>query len=177
MATYRCSGCGAEVARDAAICPSCHGHLAGVRCLHCGYSGSDREFRDDRCPMCGTRRAPHAEPHFRCPKCATPLPDIRRPKNRRQLLWGGWTCPGCGVELDRSRRVIQAAGAPAPAAALPPASIPRMAIGGGTVPHGVSCPPTGDGGGMGAGGNLSSHLLARREVQRTEARFRASDRL
>ena len=117
MATYRCSGCGAEVARGAAICPSCHGHLAGVRCLHCGYSGSDREFRDDRCPMCGTRRAPHAEPHFRCPKCATPLPDIRRPKNRRQLLWGGWTCPGCGVELDRSRRVIQAAGAPAPAAA------------------------------------------------------------
>ena len=36
-----------------------------------------------------------------CPKCGAPLPTIRAPKNARQLLWGGWTCTSCGVELDK----------------------------------------------------------------------------
>lgn len=40
-----------------------------------------------------------------CPKCGTPLPSIRAPKNARQLLWGGWTCASCGVELDKWGRV------------------------------------------------------------------------
>lgn len=40
-----------------------------------------------------------------CPKCGAPLPTIRAPKNARQLLWGGWTCSSCGVELDKWGRV------------------------------------------------------------------------
>jgi hypothetical protein len=36
-----------------------------------------------------------------CPKCAEPMPRIRRPKNERQRLWGGWTCRKCGCEMDK----------------------------------------------------------------------------
>ena len=36
-----------------------------------------------------------------CPKCAEPMPMIRRPRNERQRLWGGWTCPKCGCEMDK----------------------------------------------------------------------------
>jgi hypothetical protein len=37
-----------------------------------------------------------------CPQCATALPRIRRHTNQRQGLWGGWTCPRCGCEVDRN---------------------------------------------------------------------------
>jgi hypothetical protein len=43
----------------------------------------------------------------KCPNCAEPMPTIRKPKNRRQALWGGWTCPKCGCELDRRGRRIE----------------------------------------------------------------------
>ena len=36
-----------------------------------------------------------------CHHCQTPAPQIRKPANRRQFLWGGWTCPRCGHELDK----------------------------------------------------------------------------
>jgi hypothetical protein len=36
-----------------------------------------------------------------CPKCAEPMPMIRKPKNERQALWGGWTCRKCGCEMDK----------------------------------------------------------------------------
>ena len=36
-----------------------------------------------------------------CPACQTPAPRIRKPANRRQFLWGGWTCAHCGRELDK----------------------------------------------------------------------------
>lgn len=36
-----------------------------------------------------------------CPKCAEPMPMVRKPKNKRQTLWGGWTCRKCGSELDK----------------------------------------------------------------------------
>jgi hypothetical protein len=45
-----------------------------------------------------------------CPECGTEAPKIRKPANRRQMLWGGlggWTCPECGCELDwRGRKVL-----------------------------------------------------------------------
>ena len=41
---------------------------------------------------------------LKCGKCAEPMPLNRLPKNRKQMLWGGWTCPKCGTELDRSGR-------------------------------------------------------------------------
>ena len=37
----------------------------------------------------------------RCRKCDTPAPVVRMPKNRNQMLWGGWTCAECGYELDK----------------------------------------------------------------------------
>ena len=41
-----------------------------------------------------------------CPQCGTPAPMVRTPANRRQMLWGGWTCPKCGCELDRRGRKV-----------------------------------------------------------------------
>lgn len=41
-----------------------------------------------------------------CTNCGTPLPRFRQPQNKRQRLWGGWTCPNCGKELDRKGKVI-----------------------------------------------------------------------
>jgi hypothetical protein len=38
---------------------------------------------------------------YSCPKCGTKLPEVRNPRNMRQVLWGGWTCANCGVELDK----------------------------------------------------------------------------
>jgi hypothetical protein len=42
-----------------------------------------------------------------CPECGTPAPKVRKPANRRQMLWGGWTCPKCGCELDRRGRKVE----------------------------------------------------------------------
>jgi len=36
-----------------------------------------------------------------CPECGTPLPKFRKPTNRQQAMWGGWTCPKCGIDIDR----------------------------------------------------------------------------
>lgn len=41
-----------------------------------------------------------------CPRCHSPLPKQRQPTSRRQRLWGGWTCPACGVEVDKWGREI-----------------------------------------------------------------------
>jgi hypothetical protein len=42
----------------------------------------------------------------KCSDCGTPPPLMRRPANRRQMLWGGWTCANCGAELDRAGRKV-----------------------------------------------------------------------
>jgi hypothetical protein len=45
----------------------------------------------------------------RCAGCGEVLPRYgNRPSNRRQLLWGGWSCRGCGRELDRRGRQVPA---------------------------------------------------------------------
>lgn len=41
-----------------------------------------------------------------CPKCDLRQPQERRPLNRRQALWGGWTCPACKTEMDKYGRAI-----------------------------------------------------------------------
>lgn len=41
-----------------------------------------------------------------CGACGAGLPALRRPKNLRQMLWGGWTCPSCGAELDKWARPL-----------------------------------------------------------------------
>lgn len=36
-----------------------------------------------------------------CPECGEPAPAVRKPKNRRQALWGGCTCAVCSTEYDK----------------------------------------------------------------------------
>jgi ssDNA-binding Zn-finger/Zn-ribbon topoisomerase 1 len=40
-------------------------------------------------------------PAKKCPDCGTPLPKFRKPANKQQAMWGGWTCPKCGIDIDR----------------------------------------------------------------------------
>ena len=47
-----------------------------------------------------------------CSICGAPVPEIRRPSNWRQALWGGWTCPRCQHEFDRWGRCLGIAGRP-----------------------------------------------------------------
>jgi hypothetical protein len=46
-------------------------------------------------------------PQRKCPDCGEPCPRFRKPANRRQALWGGWTCAKCGCEVDRRGRKVQ----------------------------------------------------------------------
>jgi hypothetical protein len=41
-----------------------------------------------------------------CPHCAAELPAYRRPTSLQQALWGGWTCPNCGCDIDRRGQPI-----------------------------------------------------------------------
>jgi len=41
-----------------------------------------------------------------CPGCHRVGGPIRRPRNVRQFLWGGGTCPHCGLEVDKWNRPI-----------------------------------------------------------------------
>jgi hypothetical protein len=36
-----------------------------------------------------------------CPRCHAPIPRKRKPKSRREALWGGATCDTCGCEIDK----------------------------------------------------------------------------
>ncbi|MEZ4319392.1 MAG: hypothetical protein R3F61_17895 [Myxococcota bacterium] len=67
---------------------------------------------------------------MQCGVCGAALPMVRMPANRRQLLWGGWTCPSCLRELDRTGQPVEVR------IALPDRVIytigpPRSALGGG----------------------------------------------
>jgi hypothetical protein len=46
---------------------------------------------------------PHVPP---CLSCGAIPPRLRIPKNWRQFAWGGWTCPQCGLELDKWGRPV-----------------------------------------------------------------------
>lgn len=41
-----------------------------------------------------------------CPRCNTRLPRIRKPQTLQQSMWGGGTCPACGVEVDKWGREV-----------------------------------------------------------------------
>lgn len=44
---------------------------------------------------------------LKCPLCDEPFPALRRPKNFREMMWGGWTCGKCGAELDKWLKPIE----------------------------------------------------------------------
>jgi hypothetical protein len=45
-----------------------------------------------------------------CPRCGTILPKLREPGSLRQAMWGGSTCPKCGVEVDKWGRKVAPVG-------------------------------------------------------------------
>jgi len=41
-----------------------------------------------------------------CPKCGQPLGDEKAAaRSLSQIMWGGWTCPKCGCDVDRQGKV------------------------------------------------------------------------
>jgi len=36
-----------------------------------------------------------------CPQCNEAFPPTRKPKNRKQALWGGFTCSECDIDVDK----------------------------------------------------------------------------
>ena len=36
-----------------------------------------------------------------CPKCGKEQKQIRLPKDKNEIVWGGWTCPNCGCKMDK----------------------------------------------------------------------------
>jgi len=45
----------------------------------------------------------------KCPRCSSSLNYARAPKSRKQALWGGYTCPKCGCEIDKWGREMPVA--------------------------------------------------------------------
>ena len=41
-----------------------------------------------------------------CPGCHQVHGQIRKPRNMRQALWGGFTCDHCGLEVDKWNRPV-----------------------------------------------------------------------
>ena len=42
-----------------------------------------------------------------CPQCGAKQPKVRKPANRQQMLWGGWTCLECKCEIDRKGNKVK----------------------------------------------------------------------
>ena len=40
-----------------------------------------------------------------CASCGQPLGRLRSPRSVHEALWGGWTCPDCGAQLNRKGEV------------------------------------------------------------------------
>lgn len=36
-----------------------------------------------------------------CPRCGVVQPAVRLPRSFKEMLWGGWTCKGCGCVMDK----------------------------------------------------------------------------
>ena len=36
----------------------------------------------------------------KCPSCGREQPKMRAPTSMNQAMWGGYTCQGCGAEMD-----------------------------------------------------------------------------
>lgn len=41
----------------------------------------------------------------KCPSCGREQPKIRKPTSMNQAMWGGYTCQGCGAELNASGKL------------------------------------------------------------------------
>lgn len=84
MSQYICGRCGNSLDKSARICPQCGVKLGSIRCKHCGFSGSQLDFTNDRCPSCHTAVKAAPARAERCKECG------------HKLEPGQWTCPACG---------------------------------------------------------------------------------
>lgn len=41
----------------------------------------------------------------KCAACGREQPKVRKPANMEQAMWGGYTCVGCGANLDAKGNV------------------------------------------------------------------------
>ena len=46
-------------------------------------------------------------PKRKCPQCQATQPRFRKPADRKQAMWGGWTCQQCGCRMDRKGKQIE----------------------------------------------------------------------
>ncbi len=44
--------------------------------------------------------------HIKCPQCGTAQPFIRKPSSVPQMLFGGYSCSGCGLEIEKYGRAV-----------------------------------------------------------------------
>ncbi len=58
---YYCERCGAEVRKDARVCPRCGRFFSSVKCPRCGYVGASDDFAAG-CPVCGYADVANAAP-------------------------------------------------------------------------------------------------------------------
>jgi uncharacterized membrane protein YvbJ len=70
---FYCEHCGAEVRRDARVCPRCGHFFSSVKCPKCGYSGKADDFNFG-CPTCGYALSanPAPEPLKSAPRAKVP---------------------------------------------------------------------------------------------------------
>ncbi len=72
---YFCEHCGAEVGRNARVCPRCGRFFSSVKCPKCGFVGVADDFLSG-CPSCGYAEAANDAPEAwrPAPEAAPPLP-------------------------------------------------------------------------------------------------------
>jgi ribosomal protein L37AE/L43A len=73
------------------------GIAGGLGVMVLFYLGSRKKLRIGE----GKRMGINLSTDQKCPTCGDPLPAFRRPKNFRQMMWGGWRCAKCGSEFDK----------------------------------------------------------------------------
>lgn len=69
----------------------------GVATLVMFYIGKRKNMKIGE----GSKMGLNLSSDLKCPNCHAPLPTVRAPKNFRQMMWGGWTCPQCKAEFDK----------------------------------------------------------------------------
>lgn len=76
----------------------------------CSQCGNELTEHANFCSNCGTpKTSPVSEnilSSYKCPACGNPLPSLRIPSDKREALWGGWTCQVCNAKIDRYMNVL-----------------------------------------------------------------------
>jgi hypothetical protein len=72
---FYCEFCGAEVSKDARVCPRCGRFFSSVKCPKCDYVGKPDDFNSG-CPICGYAEAANPSPEEIKPlvQAAPPVP-------------------------------------------------------------------------------------------------------